>query len=164
MRNTRTIQFELYTHTDPLFPIGKASALDEIEFEMQGEELVLDCLLPSDAVSENKLVITATHVDARYVNFCGTVLLDDLDIAKGSVELVLTGSGDAGSYMTQLSLLGETGGVKNVVDAQVELARAIENHNAEELPYKKEQPFFKTLSMRLTAWKNELMDGLALQR
>ncbi|KID55907.1 hypothetical protein JF50_16330 [Pseudoalteromonas luteoviolacea] len=164
MRNTRTIQFELYTHTDPLFPIGKASALDEIEFEVQGNELVLDCLLPSDATSGNTLVITSTHLDARYVNFSGSVVLDDLDIVSGSVELILKGSGEAGTYMTQLSLLGETGGVKNIVDAQVELACSIYSKETDTATYQSQQPFFKILSARLTAWKNELINGLALQR
>ncbi|MCG7549122.1 hypothetical protein [Pseudoalteromonas sp. Of7M-16] len=164
MPNTRTIQFELYTHTDPLFPIGKASALDEIVFDTQGDELVLDCLLPSDAVSGNKLIITATHLDARYVNFSGTLQLDDMDIMRGSVELILQGSGQAGSYMTQLSLLGETGGVKNIVDAQVELSHPLYGKDTSEQSTKSNQPFFKTLSAKLSELKNDVLNGLALQR
>ncbi|MCF2855849.1 hypothetical protein L1286_00070 [Pseudoalteromonas sp. SMS1] len=157
MANTRTIQFELYTHSDPMFSTGRVSAIDEIRFETQGAELVLDCLLPHDAAVGNVIQVTATHELERDVSFSGSYILTEHDLNKGVIELILTGYGQAGMYMTQLSLTGLTGGVKNLVDAQVELEHAIFNSELNENTYYKKQSSFNLIMSKLKAWKSDLL-------
>ncbi|KZN38442.1 hypothetical protein [Pseudoalteromonas luteoviolacea] len=157
MATSRTIQFELYTHCDPMFPTGSASAIDEIKFDTQGQELVLDCLLPSDAAAGNVIEATATHELQRDVSFSGSYELKEQDINTGTIELILKGHGEAGTYMTQLSLTGLTGGVKNVVDAQVELAHPIlELDSSSKTTYKENSPI-KTIVSKLKEWKSDLL-------
>ncbi|MBQ4810510.1 hypothetical protein J8M20_04150 [Pseudoalteromonas luteoviolacea] len=157
MATSRTIQFELYTHCDPMFPTGSASAIDEIKFDTQGTELVLDCLLPNDAAVGNIIQATATHELQRDVSFSGSYTLKESDINAGCIELILQGHGDAGMYMTQLSLTGLTGGVKNVVDAQVELEHPILDLDSnEKVSYKQNSPV-KTILSKLREWKSDLL-------
>ncbi|TQF67308.1 hypothetical protein [Pseudoalteromonas luteoviolacea] len=157
MANTRTIQFELYKHSDPMFSTGGPSAIDELRFDTQGAELVLDCLLPHDAAVGNVIQATATHEHQRDESFSGSYTLTESDLNAGKIELVLNGYGDAGMYMTQLSLTGLTGGVKNVVDAQVELEHPILDTSASESPLFKKQSSFNSIISKLKAWKSDLL-------
>ncbi|WP_125718075.1 hypothetical protein [Pseudoalteromonas rubra] len=128
----RSLTFDIKDQAQQLFSLEQGSPFDQLEFYTEQDQLIVSCQLPKDAVSGNQIRITANHQDNRDVDFVGILKLKEKDIMTGTVEVVLKGSGKAGVYNLQLSLLGYKQRVKNSMDYMASLAYDI-------LPRKEEE-------------------------